>query len=137
MRDLHMDRVLMKQSLSDFKYFCPVSWKNEKLLIKCTENFEDCVLYKHAFYYFKSIKERDLFISNPERFLINNNFPKLVDLPLRLLPHKAAEIIPYEKALNGHCPSTLIDEERVSKGDPVLAIHYKDNKYNFESEYKL
>lgn len=45
MKSLHMDRCLMKQSLSDFKYYCPVSWKNEKILVHCAENTEDCVLY--------------------------------------------------------------------------------------------
>ncbi len=55
------------------------------------------MLYKNIFYYFKSIKERDMFISNPERFIINSNMPKLQDLPVRLLPHKAGEIITFEK----------------------------------------
>lgn len=76
MKNLHMDRCLMKQSLSDFKYYCPVTWRNEKALAHCVENFEDCTLYKNAFYYFKSVKERDMFVSNPERFLINSNLPK-------------------------------------------------------------
>src|SRR5207244_1998235 len=98
---------------------------------------ESCVLYKNIFYYFKSNKERDIFITNSERFLVNSNFPKQNDLPLRLLPHKAGEIIAFEKALNGHCATTLIDEERVAKGDLILVISYKDGKYAFENEYKL
>ena len=34
--NLHMDRVFFKQSVSQFGYFCPVSWKTEKKFIKCT-----------------------------------------------------------------------------------------------------
>lgn len=127
----------MKQTLSEFKYYCPVTWKNEKLLLKCSANKEDCVLYKNAFYYFKSTVERDLFITNPSRFLINVMLPKPSDLPQRVLPHKAAEVILHEKALNAHCAVTLMDEERVKKGDTLLLIVFKDAKYVFESEIKL
>lgn len=69
MRDLHMDRCLVKQSLSDFRYYCPVTWKNEKLIVKCNENTEDCVLYDNCFFFFRSTKERDMFIANPVRFI--------------------------------------------------------------------
>lgn len=78
-----------------------------------------------------------MFITNPDRFLFNSNLPKPQDLPMRLYPHKAGEITNYEKALNGHCATTLMDEERVAKGDPILLINYKDGKYAFENEYKL
>ncbi len=79
-----MDRCLVKQSLSHYKYFCPVTWRNEKLLVNCVENFEDCVLLENLFYYFKSAKERDMFISNPYKFLVDSNLPRPSDLPLRL-----------------------------------------------------
>jgi hypothetical protein len=87
----------MKQALSEFRYYCPVTWKNEKLLVKCSANKEDCVLIKNAFFYFKSIKERDLFLANPQRFTMNVSLPKDKDMPLRLYHHKAAEIILNEK----------------------------------------
>jgi hypothetical protein len=58
-------------------------------------------------------------------------------IPLRLKPHKAAEIIAQEKALLGHCPVTLVDADRVVKGDPLLVVQYKDQKFSFESEAKL
>ena len=78
-----------------------------------------------------------MFISNPARFLLHSSLPKKQDLPLRMMPHKAAEAILHEKSLNGHCSVTLMDEERVAKGDPMLMIIYKENKYIFDSEYKL
>ena len=108
---------MVKQSLSEFKYFCPVTWKNEKILVKCHEKSNQCVLYRNAFYFFRTPKEREIFVNNPQRFISNTIFPKTEELPLRLLPHKAAEIVLFEKALNGHCPVTLVDEERVVKGD--------------------
>ena len=115
-----MDRCLVKQSLSEFRYYCPVTWKNEKLLAQCNDNVEDCVLFNNNFFFFKSSKERDMFLSNPNRFLQSPSFPKPHDLSLRLKPHKAAEVIIHEKALNGHCPASLLDEERVTKGDQIL-----------------
>ena len=138
MRDLHVDPCLCRQSLSQFKFYCPVTWKNEKLLVKCHENIQDSVFYQNAFYYFKSGKERDMFLKNPQRFLAGTSFPTHPDQqPMRLQYHKAAEIIEYEKALSGHCAVTLLDEERVVKGDPLLVVNYKDYKYSFSSEFKL
>jgi hypothetical protein len=32
---------------------------------------------------------------------------------------------------------SLIDEVRVIQGDSLLVVHFKDNKYSFESEEKL
>jgi hypothetical protein len=65
------------------------------------------------------------------------SLPKPTDLPIRFFPHKAAEVVINEKTLNGHCSITLMDEERVNKGDPILLIIYKENKYIFENEFKL
>ena len=137
MRNMHVDRCLMKQSLSEFKYYCPVTWKNEKLLMKCSANKEDCVLMKNSFYYFKSIKERDLFLANPSRFTQNMALPKDRDLPLRVSHHKAAEGLLNEKQLNSHCPVTLLDEDRVKKGDSLLIILFKEAKFSFDNEHKL
>lgn len=67
----------------------------------------------------------------------NSSLPKSIDLPLRIMPHKAAEIVLHEKSLNAHCSVTLMDEERVNKGDPLLVIAYRENKYAFASEFKL
>mmetsp|Transcript_9738 Transcript_9738/g.9482 ORF Transcript_9738/g.9482 Transcript_9738/m.9482 type:complete len:121 (+) Transcript_9738:1501-1863(+) len=78
-----------------------------------------------------------MFISNPERFLLNSKLPQKTDLPIRMMPHKASEIVPYEKALNGYCAPTILDEERVCKADPLLLVVYKENKFIFQSEYKL
>ena len=138
MRSLNFDRNLTKQSISpEFRYYCPVTWKNEKLLVKCSQNTDDCVLYKNCFYFFKGIQERDMFVQNPSRFILNVALPRMTDLPLRLLPHKAAEVVLLEKALNGHCAVTLMDEERVKKGDVLLLIVYRDHKFIFDSEFKL
>lgn len=114
-----------------------MTWKNEKLLVKCPENFEDCVLYNNAFYFFKSTKERDMFLSDYNRFTKDVNFPRGNELPLRAQSHKACEIILHEKSLSGHCAVSLNDEDRVVKGDPALLILYKDDRYVFESEFKL
>ena len=71
-----MDRCLQKQSLSEFRYYCPVTWRNEKLLVKCNENSEDGVLYDNCFYFFKSTQERDMFLANPSRFVDPSCLPK-------------------------------------------------------------
>ena len=137
MKDLNMDRCLLKQSVSEFRYYCPVSWKNEKLLVKCNENPLDCLLYANCFYFFRSQKERDLFLANPERFVDIASFPKNAELPRRLQPHKACEVLVHEKAFTSHCPVSLMDEERVRKGDGALLVVFRDDKFVFDSEFKL
>lgn len=95
------------------------------------------MLYDNSFYFFRSTKDRDMFISNPNRFLVASSFPKGPELPLRAKPHKACEVIVHEKAIHGHCPVSVMDEERVSKGDQALLVVYREDKYIFESEFKL
>lgn len=106
-------------------------------MVKCTQNPEHTLFYKNVFFYFRTEAERDLFISNPARFTKNVIFSSQKGIPLRLKPHKAAEIIAQEKGLLGHCPVTLVDEDRVVKGDPLLVVQYKDQKFSFETETKL
>ena len=53
------------------------------------------------------------------------------------MPHKACEAVVHEKALSAHCPVCLTDEDRVRKGDVALLIVYKDDKFVFDSEFKL
>jgi hypothetical protein len=53
------------------------------------------------------------------------------------MPHKACEIVVHEKAIGGHCTVSVMDEERVSKGDSALLVIYRDDKFIFDSEFKL
>lgn len=78
-----------------------------------------------------------MFISNPKRFINNVIFSSAKGIPIRFKHHKAAEICAQEKGILGYCPVTLVDEGRVIKGDSLLVVQYKDNKFQFESEYKL
>jgi hypothetical protein len=78
-----------------------------------------------------------MFLSDIPRFTHEVNFPRNNELPLRAQPHKATEIILHEKSLSGHCAVSLVDEDRVRKGDPALLIIFKDDKYVFDSEFKL
>lgn len=83
----------MKASLSQFAYFCPVTWKNTKELVKCTHDPENTVFYQNVFFYFKGQTEKEMFIAMPSRFTNNVIFSSEKGIPLRLKPHKAAEIV--------------------------------------------
>lgn len=63
-----------------------------------------------------------MFLSAPNRFTNNVIFSSEKGIPLRLKPHKSAEIVAQEKAVLGHCPVSLVDENRVVKGDPLLSV---------------
>lgn len=68
MENLNYDRVYMKQSISQFGYMCPVSWKVQKKFVNCTHRTENCVLYDNFFYYFASPVERATFCADPVQF---------------------------------------------------------------------
>lgn len=91
-QDTFYDRCIFKSNLSQFGYFCPVTWKNNKQLVKCTHNPELCVFYDNLFYYFKDFTEREMFIANPKRFINNVIFSSTKGIPIRFKHHKAAEI---------------------------------------------
>lgn len=93
LNDIHCDRSLVKASLSQFGYHCPVTWKNTKHLQKCIHNPENTVLYQNVFLYFKGPAEKEMFLSCPGRFINNVIFSSDKGIPLRLKPHKAAEIV--------------------------------------------
>lgn len=136
MENLNYDSVLMKQSISQYGYMCPVSWKVNNKFVNCTHRAENCVLYKNLFYYFASPAQREVFVSDPQKF-VKTNFSHERNIPKRYRFHKAAEIISQEKALMGHCPVTLKDEnERVEKGIQLIVISFKDNRFVFASEEK-
>ncbi len=132
-----MDRIFFKQSVSQFGYFCPVSWKNEKKFILCTHQPELAVLFKNLFYYFASPAQRELFVLNPKKFTENVIFSTPRNIPVRMPAHKASEIADTEKALLNYCAVTLTDEEKLVKGKNILVISFKGEKFVFCSEEKL
>jgi YHS domain-containing protein len=91
----------------------------------------------NSFYYFAGETEKQMFMLNPLRFTNNIIFSSEKGIPLRLKPHKAAEVVLHQKGILGYCPVTLVDEERVAKGDPILVVQYKDKKFSFMNEEKL
>jgi len=122
MENLNIDRVLFKQSLSQYGYFCPVSWKSKKKFISCAHRPEYCVLYRHVFYYFNGPAERDSFVRNTKNFTEKVYFSKDRNIPKRIRDYKAAELVAQEKALQKHCPVTLKDETRVELGLSLLVV---------------
>ena len=109
MQNLNIDRTYFKQSISQFGYFCPVSWKLEKKYVSCTHIPEYSVLYKNLFFFFANAEMRDIFVRNPKRFTESVLFSNQRNIPKRLSEHKAAEIAESEKSLMGYCPVTLMD----------------------------
>jgi hypothetical protein len=88
------------------------------------------------FYYFAGPAERAIFVANPRTFTEKIVFSTARNIPSLLRQHKASEIIAQEKALMGHCSVTLKDEERVLKGDNLILVNFKDQRYVFETQEK-
>jgi hypothetical protein len=83
MENLNYDRVYLKQSISQFGYMCPVSWKVNKKFVNCTHRIQHVVLYKHFFYYFASATERDIFVKDPLKFTEKLLFSHERNIPKR------------------------------------------------------
>lgn len=47
MQNMNVDRCYMKQSLSQYGYICPVTWKMKKTFVSCAHRPEFSVLYRH------------------------------------------------------------------------------------------
>lgn len=92
MGDMHVAREIMKQSLSQFRYFCPVSFKNSRTYRHASHLPECVVLYHHMFYFFAGVKERDAFIKNPNRFTEKTIFSSEKHTPHFYQTWKAVEI---------------------------------------------
>jgi len=136
MEKLNCERSIFKQTLSQYGYFCPVSWKVQKKFVSCTHNPELSVLYQNYFYYFASRIERDMFVAHPDRFTSKVIFSAERNCPMRFRPHKAAELVAQEKHLMGYCPVSLKDEGRVEKGNQILIVQFKDNRFIMATEEK-
>jgi len=93
-------------------------------------------LYQNLFYYFAGPAERAIFVANPRTFTEKIVFSTARNIPSLLRQHKASEIIAQEKALMGHCSVTLKDEEKVLKGENLILVNFKDQRYVFETQEK-
>lgn len=47
MQNLSLDQCIYKSSLSQFGNYCPVTWKNTKVLLKCNQKKDTCIYYKN------------------------------------------------------------------------------------------
>jgi hypothetical protein len=99
MQNMNIDRIYMKQSLSQYGYVCPVTWKMKKTFVSCAHRPEFSVLYRHQFYYFNGASERDIFVNNPKRFADKTIFANGRNCPLLIRTYKSAELVAQEKAL--------------------------------------
>lgn len=136
MENMHFDRKLVKQSISQYGYFCPVTWRKSNKFVNCVHRPKFCVLYHNFFYYFAGAEERASFLTNPHIFTKNVIFSQARNRPQYMRHHKAAEIIAQEKALLGHCPVTLKDEDRIEKGQQLITVTFKDVRFIFASTEK-
>ena len=75
-------------------------------------------------------------MKNPHIFTEKVIFSQERNVPSRLRQHKASEIIAQEKALSGHCPVTLKDEDRIEKGQQLIVVNFKDTRFIFASQEK-
>lgn len=135
---LIFEKRMLKFNHSKFGYHCPVTWKFEKKLSKSHNNLELSVCYKGHHYFFANREKRDLFISNPEKFYDHVSFPSN-KLPRTFKMHKAVEMNRKEKALNGYCPVSIVQNEEVEKslGFTLFLSVYNGDGFIFESIQKL
>ena len=137
---LIFDQNYIKQGANKkFGYYCPVTWKNDKKILKCHLRLQHTVSYKEEFYYFADQKSRDLFISYPDRYLQDYSFP-IKKLPKSIKIHKAAELFMRDKMLKGYCPVTLVEHNKnvdKAKSYSLFMTEYNDQLWTFASYENL
>lgn len=136
MEGLNIARELMKASISQYGYFCPVSFKMEKSFKHSSHLPELAILYKQQFYYFSGPKEREIFRQNPSLFTEKIFFSSEKRTPILLKSWKASELISNEKELQGYCSVSLKDEERMEQGNQVLIVKYDNKNFVFANTEK-
>lgn len=91
LENMTIDRTKFRINLSEFKYFCPVTWKNIKCLENCKYNRDNIIRFNNCYFFFKGEEEKTAFLKNPKRFVHNSNFPQI--RPKRIKQHKASELL--------------------------------------------
>lgn len=76
-------------------------------------------------YFFRNIEQRDIFLENPDKFTDELIFPSHAEIPTRIEPHNAAQVVTKEKNLANYCPVSLYEDEKIVKGYQLFLVHYK------------
>lgn len=131
LQHINVDRSLFNLCHSSYNYYCPVTWKHHQTFSNSKFMENTAVLYQppntniRNLYFFRNLKERDIFINSPKEFSNPRLFP--TDIPEWIEPHNAAQIISKEKNLANYCPVTLYEEDKVEKGYQLYLAFYKGN----------
>lgn len=120
-----------------YKTYCPVTWKHHETFSDSKFMEETAVLYQpqnsnmRNLYFFRTIEQRDIFLQYPDQFSDSKLFQ--TDIPNQIEPHNAAQIISKEKNLANYCPVTLLEEDKVEKGNQLYLAFYKGKYINLIS----
>ena len=108
-------------NLSDYINFCPISYKIKREYIKvCLKNYENLVLFNKKIYAFKSQKELQDFIKNPDTYTNKGEaFSPPEDIPLESICTSQAK---FEN--KGYGMVELMKKNLV-KGNYLYGLSYK------------
>jgi hypothetical protein len=129
LENINVDRSLFNLCQSVYTHYCPVTWKHLETFANCEAMQETAVIYQHPdskfrnLYFFRTTKQRDIFLEAPELFSDPKLFP--TEKPELIPMHYAAEITSKEKNLANYCPVTLYEEDKVVKGYQLYLVFYK------------
>lgn len=113
-----------------------MTFKNERAYKHASHLSELTVLFRHMFYFFSSVKERDAFIHSPELFTQKIVFSGTKRTPNLLKSWKAAEMASNEKELNNYCPVSLKDAEKIENGNHSLLVKFDGKNFIFANADK-
>jgi adenylate kinase family enzyme len=131
LQNINIDRSLLSICHSNYGFYCPVTWKNHQTFSSGKNNEETAVIYRppgsqyRHLYFFRNLKQRDIFIGSPEMFVTDIVFPTANEIPEWIDQHNAAQIIAKEKNLANYCPVTLLEDDVIVKGNHLYLAVYK------------
>jgi adenylate/nucleoside-diphosphate kinase len=113
-----------------------VAFKNERAYKHASHLPELTVLYRHMFFFFSGVSERDAFVRTPELFTQKILFSSSKRTPNLLRSWKAAEMASNEKELSNYCPVSLKDGEKLEDGNHWLLVKFDGKNFIFSNAYK-
>ena len=124
--DLCISRYDINKKLSELKSYCPVVWKQRGELHNVT-NFDHVAEYYGMTYKMSSPKALQMFLDDPDNFLIGQALPEY--LPKALSSAEASEIPDQQIVLQGYCPVALKEKSELIKGNVMVLVAYKNKVY--------